>query len=105
MDLLDLPFTPETAREICGLSPSTWTRIRNGEQPLRPVYQKLLRIHAGECPWPGWEALQVNQGRLYGVGINTGLTPSDLRNYWITLQRIRQLERQQAAPAQYLLDF
>ena len=94
-----------TACRLFNINVRTWQRWKHEKQVPHPAALKLLRVWAGEMVWPGWDKFHVQGGLIYAPGSGNGLTPPDISNYAINLQRLALAERHNRAKAQYLLDF
>lgn len=84
----------EQTASFCEVSPETVRRWRRDRPPSRQAL-KLLRISAGEFPWPGWNRWTMVNSRIYLPGIHTtpGLSSTDLSHLWLTRQEVKTLRQ------------
>ena len=66
---------------------------------------KVVAVEAGYLVRDGWQGWQVGRdGLLYSPELRDGFAPQDIISIAYLQQRCAELERRNAAPAQYLLD-
>lgn len=98
-------ISSDEACHIFNISASTWRRWRRGHQQPHPTAAALLEIYGGKMPYKGFEGFEVINGELFAPGIADGIKPDFIKSLHYTQQRLKILERENAAPAQYFLDF
>ena len=97
-------ITPDQFCTICDITRSTFRRYQTGKSTPPGAVIRLLEIKSGAMPWPGWEKFTVKNGAIYGPGSGRPVVPRDIAFIDIDKQRLKLLERENAAPAQYFLD-
>lgn len=65
------------AARLLAISPQTFRRWRS-DRPPNPTAIRLLAIHAGHVPWPGWHGWEVHGGLLFPPGSARGLAPAQV---------------------------
>ncbi len=89
---------------VCGVSECTVRHWRRTDS--YPEYAvKLVAMDGGFLLFRGWQGWQIRpDGLLYAPGYRDGFKPGDITSITYLRQRCDELERRNAAPAQYLLD-
>jgi len=89
--------------ETCGVTIGQVRRwLKSGNFP--DYAQKLIALEAGYFPWPEFSGWQVANGLLFSPNLKYGFAPGDIEAIHYLKKRLALLERENAAPAQYLMD-
>jgi len=97
---MEARLTPAEAAALVGCDRTTWRRQERGQARVNAGWWRLLKILAGEMPWPGWEGWSVVGGALYAPeDPYRGWTPASLRAapWRFQLAREARLRARQAA--------
>ncbi|BCO30682.1 hypothetical protein TspCOW1_07870 [Thiohalobacter sp. COW1] len=71
-------FSHEQAAAACLVSPATYRRWRS-DRKANPTAVRLMAIHAGYFPWPGWDGWEMHNGFLFPPGYaRHGFGPGNL---------------------------
>ncbi len=81
-------YSDTDAARALGVSPHTFRRWRR-DRPPKPTAVRLLAIHAGYVPWPGWRGWEVHDGLLFPPDESYGLGPEQVATvrFLLTLAR------------------